>query len=68
MAYQVKTEPMPEHSNKAAGDPTTRYRVLVLHLPGSIIDWANAKVRATNLTFEEASKLEDELSEIYNRS
>lgn len=63
--YHVKCEPMPGHKNKAMGDPTIRYRVLLLHVPASYIDWKKAKTMGSNLTGEQAEELEDRMYRQY---
>jgi hypothetical protein len=59
--YQFKTEPMPRDRNKAVGDPSIRYRVLMLLVPGSFIDWSKAQIMGTDLTEQSALDLEDRL-------
>jgi hypothetical protein len=65
--YHFRIDPMPQDRNKALGDPSLRYMVLMVYVPASIIDWSRAKVVGRNLTAEKAQELEERLEKQYNK-
>ena len=64
--YQFTIDPMPQHRNKAIGDPTTRYMLRMVYVPASIVEWSKAKIMGKDLTEQEAYDLEERLSKVYN--
>lgn len=66
--YQFAIEPMFQHRRNAVGDPTTRFQVLMVYVPASIVDWSKATVMGENLTFEEAEALEEKLEKTYGQT